>query len=107
LVFGVAFIVSDRRILSFGLIAFSIAILVLMTCTAERANKVFYSTWLYSLKEYQRGYYLVYPSIAMFLFAFLLNEVTKKRQTTSRDTSIPVIDTPQLHQQQKQTGGRE
>jgi hypothetical protein len=24
---------------------------------------------------YQLGYYLVYPAIAMFLFAFLLNEV--------------------------------
>jgi uncharacterized membrane protein len=78
LVFGVAFIVSNKRMLSFGLIAFSIAVLVLMTYTGERANEL---AGTFNGKGYQMGYNLVCISLAMFLFAFLLNEVTKMQAT--------------------------
>jgi hypothetical protein len=78
LVFGVAFIISDRRMLSFESIVFCIAALVLMTYTVEHVNEVL----SYSVGQYQLGYYIVYPSVAMFLFAFLLNEVAKKMQAT-------------------------
>jgi hypothetical protein len=81
LVSATVFIVSNRRILSFGPIVLSAAVLVLMTYTGERANEVL-PTFFYNVKEYQLGYYLVYLSLAMFLFALLLNEVTKKMQAT-------------------------
>jgi ABC-type multidrug transport system fused ATPase/permease subunit len=73
LMFGVLFIVCNRRILSFEPIMLSIATVALMT----------YTGWVVSGDalvlsfQYQLGYYVVYPAIAMFLFAFLLNEVTK------------------------------
>jgi energy-coupling factor transporter transmembrane protein EcfT len=84
LVFGIFFIVYKRRILSLGPIVFSIAVLALMNYTGERANEVASTGLLgtYSVKEYQLGYYLVYYSLAMFLFALILNEVTKKMQAT-------------------------
>jgi hypothetical protein len=86
LVFGVAFIVCNKRALSFVPILLSIIVLSLMTYTATviSRNGLFFSN------QYQLGYYLVYPSVALFVFAFALNEVVKKRQTASRDTSIPV-----------------
>jgi len=34
-----------------------------------------------SFGDYQSGYYLVFPSMALFLSASILNEVTKKQQT--------------------------
>jgi predicted membrane protein len=79
LVFGVAFIISDKRMLSFESIVFSIAALALMTYTGERVNEELSP---YSVGQYQLGYYVVYASMAMFLLAFLLNEVTKKMQAT-------------------------
>jgi len=76
LMFGVAFIVSNGRALSFEPIMSSTAALVLMTYTAQVMSRNFYSN------QYQLGYYLVYPSLAMFICAFLLNEVTRKMQAT-------------------------
>jgi hypothetical protein len=84
LVFGVAFIVFNRRTLSFEPIMLSIVVLVLMAFTAKVLSRNYYSN------QYQLGYYLVYPSVALFVCAFALNEVVKKRQTVSGDTSIPV-----------------
>jgi hypothetical protein len=78
LVFGVAFIISERRMLSFESIAFSVVALALMTYTGERVNEELAP---YSVGQYQLGYYIVYASMTMFLLAFLLNEVTKKMQT--------------------------
>lgn len=77
LVFGVAFIISERRMLSFESIVFSIAASVLMTYTGERVNGELSP---YSVGQYQLGYYVVYASMVMFVFAFFLNEVTKKMQ---------------------------
>ena len=86
LVFGVVFIFSSRRTLSFEPIIFSIAALVLMTSTA----KVITNGNFLLVSQYQLGYYLVYPSVALFVCAFALNEVVKKIQTANRDTNIPV-----------------
>jgi len=80
-VFGVAFIVSNRRTLSFEPIVLSTAVLLLMTYTAKVISGSL-SGNEYSF-QYQLGYYLVYPSLAMFIFAFLLNEVAKKMQATT------------------------
>jgi hypothetical protein len=88
LVFGVVFIISSRRTLSFEPIMLSIAVLVLMTYTGEILSG-YVRISLYP-SQYQLGYYLVYPSVVLFVCAFALNEVVKKRQTASRDTSIPV-----------------
>jgi hypothetical protein len=90
LAFGVVFIISNRRILSFEPIMFSIAVLVPMTYIGEVLSG-YVGVYLgieygvYS-SQYQLGYYLVYPAIAMFLLAFLLNEVTRRRQTTNRES---------------------
>jgi hypothetical protein len=78
LIFGVAFIISNRRMLSFEPIIFSTAALVLMTYTAKVISN---GTFLFVSFQYQLGYYFVYPSVAMFIFAFLLKEVARKRQT--------------------------
>lgn len=84
LIFGVAFIMSNRRILSFEPIILSIAVAALMT----------YTGWVISgelevlSSKFQLGYYLVYPAIGMFLLAFLLNEVTRRRQRTNRESLI-------------------
>ena len=40
---------------------------------------------------YQLGYYLVFPSLALFLFTFQMNEITRRRQTTNRNTNSPTI----------------
>jgi hypothetical protein len=98
LIFGAAFIISNRRILSFEPIMFSIAVAALMTYTA----------WAISGEErlsfqFQLGYYLVFPSIAMFLFAFLLNEVTKKRDKQQAET--PASQLLNLHSNRRQTRG--
>ena len=85
LAFGVAFVVSNRRTLSFEPILFGVAALVLMTYTGEMLFRSFYSN------QYQLGYYLVYPSVVLFLCAFALNEVVKKRQIARRDTRVPVV----------------
>jgi uncharacterized membrane protein YphA (DoxX/SURF4 family) len=86
LIFGLAFVVSKRRILSFGPTVFCIVVLVLMKYTGERANEVVSNGGLYSGGEYQLGYYLVCLSLAMFLFALILNEVTKKRSSAYTPT---------------------
>jgi hypothetical protein len=91
LVLGLFPIRFSRRTLVLAPILSSLAVAVLMTYAGERIS----ADVLAWSGEYQLGYYLVFPSIAMFLFAFLLNEVTKKRKTTSRNISILVIKTAQ------------
>jgi hypothetical protein len=84
LVFGVAFIIFNRRILSFEPVLFGIAVLALMGCTVKVAHG--YNALLdvfVNSSQYQLGYYLVYPSLVLFAWAFALNEVAKRRQTIS------------------------
>jgi hypothetical protein len=89
LMFGVVFIISSRRTLSFEPIMLSIAVLVLMTYIGKILSG-YVRISLYP-SQYQLGYYLVYPSVVLFVCAFALNEVVKKRQTASRDTSHPSL----------------
>jgi len=72
LIFSVAFVFFNRRILSFEPIIFSIAVLILMIYTGDVISRNTLSN------QYQPGYYLVYPSIPMFLFAFILNELQRR-----------------------------
>jgi hypothetical protein len=91
LIFGVASVIFDRRIVSFAPVLFSLAVMALMIYTGEILTEhAFYG-------EYQLGYYLIYPSFIVFLSAFVLNEVIKKKQTTkpekeNRYTPSPVIN---------------
>jgi len=85
LAFGCASLVTNRRIILFVPVCLSSTVLALMSYVGCRlANYYGYSSQ-YGFgygRGYQLGYYLVYPSVAMFLFVFLLNEVTKKKQAT-------------------------
>jgi hypothetical protein len=90
LALGLVPIRINRRTLFFAPVLLTSTIAVLMTGTGKILEHPIVPMLQAFSAGYQLGYYLVYPSIAMFLFAFLLNEVTKMRQTTSR--SIPVIE---------------
>jgi hypothetical protein len=85
LMFGLFFTISNRRILSFQPVIFSIATLLLMTYTGERINEL-YGNASYQ-GQYQLGYYLVYPSVVMFVFAFLLNEVRSRKKMEATETA--------------------
>lgn len=76
LALDIASIHFRRRIMLAAPVCLSLAVLALMIYTGEKL--------LYG--DYQLGYYLVFPSLALFLSTFILNEATKKQQT--RD-SIP------------------
>jgi hypothetical protein len=92
LMFGLVFTISNRRILSFEPVIFSIATLLLMTCTGERIGILtkeandFPPLSSFS-SQYQLGYYLVYPSLVMFVFAFLLNEVRSRKKMGATETA--------------------
>ena len=73
LAFGIASIHFKRRVMLAAPVCLSVAVLGLMLYTGEILG--------YSNEDYQLGYYLVFPSLALFLSAFILNEVTKKQQT--------------------------
>jgi hypothetical protein len=71
LAFGIASIYFKRRAMLAAPVCLSVAVLALMSYAGE----------IFPSGEYQLGYYLVFPSLALFLSAFMLNEVTKKQQT--------------------------
>ena len=75
LVLGVVSVFFNKRILSFAPVLLCLLILGLMIYTGQTISRVF--------GEYQQGYYLIFPSLALFMFAFILNEVTKEQQTSS------------------------
>jgi hypothetical protein len=83
LLFGVASMIFNRRILSFAPVLLSLLTIALMVYT-DMIEEIYFG-------EYQLGYYLVYPSVAMFIFAFLLNEVTKKMQATKPAKQIETL----------------
>jgi hypothetical protein len=70
LLFGVASIIFNRRILSFAPVLLSLLTIALMVYTGM-VEQIY-------LGEYQLGFYLVFPSLVLFLSAFVLNEVRKK-----------------------------
>jgi len=67
LIFGIASVYLRRRAILAAPICMCLAVLALMSVSGE----LLYGT-------YQLGYYLVYPSIAMFLLAFILNELQRR-----------------------------
>lgn len=71
LLFGVASIIFNRRMLSFAPVLLNLLTIALMVYTGMM-EEVYPG-------EYQLGFYLVFPSLVLFLFAFVLNEMTKKR----------------------------
>lgn len=71
LAFGIASIHFKRRAMLAAPVCLSVAVIALM----------FYTGKILPYGEYSIGYYLVFPSLALFLSAFILNEVTKKQQT--------------------------
>jgi hypothetical protein len=73
LVFAVGSFFFNRRILSVAPVLLCLGVLGLMIYTEQTISGV--------LGEYRQGYYLIFPSLALFISAFTLNEVTKKQQT--------------------------
>jgi len=80
LVFGVGFVFFNRRILSFVPVLLCLGVLGLMIYAGQIV--------LGGLGEYQQGYYLIFPSLALFMFAFVLNGVTKEQQTSARARAL-------------------
>ena len=72
LTLGIASIHFKRRVMLAAPVCLSVAVIALMLYTSE----------ILSIGEgdYQLGYYLVFPSLALFLSAFILNEVTKNNK---------------------------
>jgi hypothetical protein len=75
LILGLFSIRFSRRTLLLAPILSSLAVVGLMTYAGEKIS----GDSLALSGGYQQGYYLVYVAIAMFLFAFLLNEVAMNR----------------------------
>lgn len=74
LLFGAASIIFNRRMLSSAPVLLSLLAIALMLYTGMMEET-------YSGK-YQLGFYLAFPSLILFLSAFALSEVIKKRQTS-------------------------
>ncbi|HML03982.1 MAG TPA: hypothetical protein VK487_11510 [Candidatus Bathyarchaeia archaeon] len=70
LTFGVGSIFFKRRILSIIPVLLCLGVLGLMIYTGNLLGL--------SLGEYQQGYYLVFPSLVLFIVVFILNEVLIK-----------------------------
>jgi len=70
LLFGVAFIIFNRKILSLASVLFSLSTIFLM----------FLAGMMFPVYgKYQLGFYLLFPSLILFLSAFVLNEISLKR----------------------------
>lgn len=69
MVFSIASVFVNRRILWFAPV---------LSCWTVMALMIY--TGMASSGQYQEGFYLTYPSVAVFMVASLLNEVTKRRQ---------------------------
>jgi hypothetical protein len=83
LLFDVASIIFNRRILPFAPVLLSLLTIALMVYTGMMLSG-----------EYQLGFYLVFPSLVLFLSFFVLNELTNSRQTKpAGDSSISTAGT--------------
>ncbi|MGA3193053.1 MAG: hypothetical protein ABSD73_11175 [Candidatus Bathyarchaeia archaeon] len=83
LLFGVASIIFNRRILPFASVLLSLLTIALMVYTGMMISG-----------EYQLGFYLVFPSLILFLSAFVLNGMAKRKQTKpTGDSSISTVGT--------------
>jgi hypothetical protein len=82
LTLGLVSLRFDRRNLLLPPFLLSLVVAMLMTYAGERIS----GDVLAISTGYQSGYYLVYPSLAIFLFAFLLREVTENRERAREET---------------------
>lgn len=71
LVFGVVSVILDRRILSFAPVLFSLTTMALMICIGWILFPL--DLWM----PYLTGFYLIFPSVILFVSASALNEVLK------------------------------
>jgi len=79
LALGLVSIRFNRRSLLFPPVLLSSVVAMLMTHIGEIFGHPPHIGILHAISpEFQVGYYLVFPSLALFLSAFILNEVTKK-----------------------------
>jgi hypothetical protein len=78
LALGLVSIKFSRRTLLLAPVLLSLPTALLMTYVGQTISPLIISG------GYQLGYYLIYPAIAMFLFAFVLNEIAKKRARHAR-----------------------
>ena len=79
LAFGCLSLVINRRIFRSVPVCSSLTVLALMSYVGYRL-----SSSNNSGAGYQLGYYLVYPSVALFAFAFVLTEVRARRSSSHR-----------------------
>jgi hypothetical protein len=96
LIFGVAFIFLDKKILAPTVLCITVSVMMTLVNVSPREANVF------SRASYELGYWLAYPSMLLFLSASLLGPVAKKRQTAhlqeSSSSSKDTIHThPHLH----------
>jgi hypothetical protein len=82
LAFGVASVIFKKRILSFLPVLFTLTVILLAMyansiARASAIVRLGNGSFFFALGEYQLGYYLAYPSLAIFLFIVTLNEVTR------------------------------
>jgi hypothetical protein len=74
LVFGVGSVFFNRRILSIAPVLLCLGVLGLMMCTGHIISPV--------LGEYQKGYYLVFLSLTLFISDFMLKRAKLLRKVT-------------------------
>jgi len=76
LAFGCASFVTNRRIISSVPVCLSLTVLALMSYVGSRLSPNY-------VGGYQLGYYLVYPSVALFALAFVLRARMSENRTVS------------------------
>jgi hypothetical protein len=79
LVFGVGSVFFNRRILSIAPVLLCLGVLGLMMFTGHMISPL--------LGEYQEGYYLVFSSLALFIFAFILKRTGLLKKVMQNRTS--------------------
>jgi len=81
LFFGIAYIFVNRRVLSIAPILLCSVVIALMIYASITLSA---SAPSYLYGDYEQGYYLIYPSVVMFLLALLRGEMTKRQQMPKR-----------------------
>jgi hypothetical protein len=75
---GIASIFTRRRVLALAPVLLCLTDTILMIYTNVRLQES-----NIGLNPLQQGYWLTYPSMFLFIIAFILTLVTTKKQTTS------------------------
>jgi hypothetical protein len=75
----IAYFFEDRRVLPIASILLCSAVIALMIYTS-----ITFLRPSYLFGDYEQGYYLIYPSLVMFVLAFMRNEITTRGQMSKR-----------------------